>query len=59
MTLQPQTPSANPAFVLPEVPGLAYYTALAAKPARQAGPPKRTPAAEALDAMYGYYSPQD
>jgi hypothetical protein len=46
------------ALIAPEVPGLAYYTALTAKPARLDIPPRRSPAAEALDVLYGYFSPQ-
>lgn len=57
--LHPRNLPAKLACVAPEVPGLAYYTALAEKPTRQGNLPRRSAAAEALDLLYGYYSPQD
>ncbi|WP_430463088.1 hypothetical protein [Tabrizicola sp.] len=45
-----------------DVPGLAYYTAPfpppASRPTQPINRPTHNRAAEALEAMYGYYSPQ-
>lgn len=60
MTLHPRPLPRNSGQIPAEVPGLAYYTASPAKPVR-IGIEKAAPsaAAEALAAMFGYYTPQD
>ncbi len=59
MTLHPRSLPGTPRPQPFEIPGLAYYSALAATPAAPVSPPAQSAAVEALDAMYGYYSPQD
>jgi hypothetical protein len=59
MTLHPRSLPSAPSPKAFEIPGLAYYSALAARPAAPASVPAPATAAEVLEAMYGYYSPQD
>lgn len=59
MTLHPRSLPGTPRPQPFEIPGLAYYAALASRPAAAASAPAPATAAEVLEAMYGYYSPQD
>ena len=59
MTLQPLACAPRPQMPAAEVPGLAYYCAPAAAPFTPRIAKPRSPAAEALAQMYGYYSAAD
>ena len=59
MTLHPRSlPSTAPPKAF-EIPGLAYYSAPHVPATSHLSLPAQSAAAEELDAMYGYYSPQD
>ena len=59
MTLHPRSlPRTAPPKAC-EIPGLAYYSAPPVPPTAHLSPPAQSKAAEVLEAMYGYYSPQD
>ena len=59
MTLHPRSLPSTPPPKAFEIPGLAYYSAHLVPATTHLSPPAQSKAAEVLDAMYGYYSPQD
>jgi len=59
MTLHPRSLPSAPSPKAFEIPGIAYYSALEARPAAPASAPAPATAAEVLEAMYDYCSPLD